>query len=80
MKVFFRGMEVQKGREWTAEDLARWVATHTSEGESVLVINDGPDDDANVEEIWVGTPPPEGEDARAAFVQEEVKKRKGGRA
>jgi hypothetical protein len=80
MKVFFRGMEVQKGREWTPEELARWVATHSSDGEPILVINDGPGDDANVEEVWVGSMPPEGEDARAAFVQEEVRKKKGGRA
>jgi hypothetical protein len=79
MKVFFHLREV-KAREWTAESLAYWVATHAKDGEDILVINDGPGDNANVEEVWVGTMPPEGEDARTDYVQAEVKKRKGGRA
>lgn len=77
MKVFFHSRQVKK-REWTPESLAYWIATHTKPGEEVVVINDGPGDDANVEEVWVGSPPPEGEDARMAYVQEQVKKRKKG--
>jgi hypothetical protein len=79
MKVFFHLREV-KPREWTAESLAYWVATHTKNGEEILVINDGPGDHANVEEVWVGTMPPEGPDAREHYVHGLVQKRKGGRA
>lgn len=71
--MFFHQREIQW--RWKDTDaFVFWLATHTKEGEEVVVINDGPGDDANVEEIWIGGCP----DGREEYVQDQVKKRKGG--
>ncbi len=82
VRVFFHQREI-KWRWETMEDFAFWVSTHTKEGDEVFVILDGPTDDDNVLEIWVGSEPPEGIDARTEYAQAEAKKKhteKGGSA
>lgn len=56
------------------DDFARWVSENTGPGCEILVINDGPGDDANVREIWIGDWPPQYEDMSWDEIEAERKK------